>query len=77
MFDSGNLLRDPYNHLPVSIVPQSWKHELEITEEKIRLIPYQTVAGQQELMETATIPLMLLYVQGQMRQFGPVAVACR
>lgn len=74
IFDSGNLLRDPYSHRPVSIVPQSWKKELEVAEGKIRLVPYQTVAGQRELMETTTIPLMLLHAQGQTRQFGPVAV---
>ena len=74
IFDSGNLLRDPYTHRPVSIVSQSVKETLGIEKSSIRLIPYHTVAGRQELMEAATIPLMLLEIQGEAQKYTSVTV---
>ena len=68
MADSGNSLREPYTKRPVSIVSGEWKERLGISQEEIRLVPYRTVAGDGELMEVATVPMMLLERQGQVRE---------
>lgn len=68
MADSGNSLREPYTKRPVSIVSKEWKECLGISQEEIRLVPYRTVAGDGELMEVATVPMMVLERQGQVRE---------
>ena len=41
--DTGNLLSDPYNHKPIILVSQDI---IDITNEKIILVPYQTIDNQ-------------------------------
>ena len=44
--DTGNLLRDPISGRPVCVVSENYKEKWKIPAERMRLIAYETVAGE-------------------------------
>ena len=72
--DSGNCLREPYSGRPVSVISGEWKEILGVPQDRIRLIPYETVTGRAEkMMEIVTIPSMILE-QDSVKEFSSAVI---
>ncbi len=72
LWDSGNLLTDPYFHRPVSITSADVQKKLGILPEDIRLLFVTTVAGNKNMLEAATISEMTINDQ---EKIMPVSIA--
>lgn len=63
--DTGNLLRDPISGRPVCVVSEDYKEKWKIPAERMRLIAYETVAGQ-DFMEIVAADKFLMKEAGKM-----------
>ena len=63
--DTGNLLRDPISGRPVCVVSENYKEKWKIPAERMRLIAYETVAGQ-DFMEIVAADKFLMKEAGKM-----------
>ena len=63
--DTGNLLRDPISGKPVCVVSEDYKEKWKIPAERMRLIAYETVAGQ-DFMEIVAADKFLMKEAGKM-----------
>lgn len=63
--DTGNLLRDPISGRPVCVVSENYKEKWKIPAERMRLIAYETVAGQ-DSMEIVAADKFLMKEAGKM-----------
>lgn len=70
--DTGNLMRDPYNGSPVSVVSAELMEQLQISVETIRMIPATTVSHQHMLLQAASIHKMTICGEQEIR---PAVVA--
>lgn len=62
---TGNLLRDPISGRPVCVVSEDYKEKWKIPTERMRLIAYETVAGQ-DFMEIVAADKFLMKEAGKM-----------
>ena len=62
--DTGNLLRDPISGRPVCVVSENYKEKWKIPAERMRLIAYETVAGQ-DFMEIVAADKFLMKEAGK------------
>lgn len=65
LVDTGNLLQDPYSGMPVCVISEQYRDVWEIPQEKVRYVPYETVAGS-ALMEAVVADRFLIQEQGDM-----------
>ena len=65
LVDTGNLLQDPYSGMPVCVISEKYRDAWMIPQEKVRFIPYETVAGR-ALMEAVVADRFLIQEQGDM-----------
>ena len=64
--DTGNLLKDPYTHQPVSIASaQALGNGFLQKDEYIRYIPYRTLGMEHGCMKVLTIDKMYIYLPGK------------
>lgn len=63
--DTGNLLRDPISGRPVCVVSEDYKEKWKIPADRMRLIAYETVAGQ-DFMEIVAADKFLMKEAGKM-----------
>ena len=68
--DSGNLLRDPENGMPVSILQQEILTALQVEREalKTHCIGYRTIHENDGMLEVMTLDRMTIYHRGTVRQ---------
>lgn len=70
--DTGNVLTDPYNHMPVSVAEKAQFDALlreinDYTSIKYHLVPYQSLGCENGLLEVITVDAMYIY-QGKKKR---------
>lgn len=63
--DTGNFLRDPISGKAVCVVSENYKEKWQVPRERMRLITYETVAGQ-DFMEIVAADKFLMKEAGKM-----------
>ena len=72
-YDSGNTLKDPYTGAGVHIISKDIKEKLQISEEKVLLIPYTSLGNENDLMMIYYLDTMIIY--GRNQRVGQARVA--
>lgn len=67
-WDSGNLLRDPGNGSPISIMDKSILDKWNVNNLETRKIPYHTISENQAYLDVITLDKMDIYLKGTVKQ---------
>lgn len=75
--DSGNLLRNPFNGKPVSILEQDIMKQWDTKELEVKKIPYRTISEEQSFLDVVTLDRMDIHSKGTLKQIKAPEIGLR